>query len=247
MAVTSGLAQDLWVQGSKLSGDVGTINNISMPRGEFNITSMDLSAMKRIQGAADGLIDFTPYFNDAAGAAHPILSALPSTDVLMLYSTGQAIGDAALSMVVKQVNYDWTRGQDGELLGSVQGENANGLAPEWMDMLTASSDTQSSSGTTSSIDDASSTANGLAAVLHIESIASGTPTVTIEDSTNNSTWVTLKAFTAVANTTEPIAERVEVTGTVNRYLRLNVSGTFSNMVYSLAYRRGTAEDDVAYA
>lgn len=247
MAVISGLAQDLWVSGSKLSGDVGVINNLSTPRGDFDITSMDLSAMRRLQGLADGMLEFVPFFNDAAGAAHPILSALPSTDVLMLWAMGKVVGSAAMSLAVKQVNYDWTRGQDGELLGNVLGENANGIAPEWMRLLTAGELQQTSAGSESSRDDAASSSAGAGAVLHMKDITGTSVTVVIEDSADDSAWATLISFTTVSNGSEPTAERLTVSGTVNRYLRITTTGTFSVANFAVAIRRGTAEDDVAYA
>ena len=114
-------------------------------------------------------------------------------------------------------------------------------------MFTSGVDTQASSGTTASKNDGGSSASGLAAILEIVDIASGTPTVTIEDSPNDSTFATLKAFAAVADGAEPTAERVTVSGTVDQYLRLNITGTFTDLDYALAYRRGESTDDEAYA
>ena len=74
-------------------------------------------------------------------------------------------------------------------------------------------------------------------------IDSGTPTVKIEDSTNNSSWSDLIAFTGIANGNEPTAEYKTVTGTVNRYLRITTTGTFSNADFAVAIQRGTAQDD----
>ncbi len=245
--VTSGLAQDLWVSGSKLSGDVGVINNLSTPRGEFNFTSIDLSAMKRGQGLADGMLEFVPFFNDAAGAAHAILSALPTTDVLMLYALGQSVNAPAMSMAVKQVNYDWSRSQDGELLGNVLGENANGIAPEWMEMLTAGELQQTSAGSEASRDDAASSSAGAGAVLHMKDITGTSVTVVIEDSPDDSVWSTLISFTTVSDGSEPTVERLTVSGTVNRYLRITTTGTFTVGNFAVAIRRGESVDNVAYA
>lgn len=52
--------------------------------------------------------------------------------------------------------------------------------------------------------------------------------VTIEHSTNNSTWATLLTFTTVA--AAPTAERVAVSGTVNRYVRAVIDVTGSGSV-----------------
>ena len=48
----------------------------------------------------------------------------------------------------------------------------------------------------------------------------------------------------MANGNEPTAEQVTITGTVERYVRLTTTGTFSNLDFAVAYARGTAQDDV---
>lgn len=76
-----------------------------------------------------------------------------------------------------------------------------------------------------SVDDSSSSSGG--ALGHLQVIANtlnGSAVVTIEDSSDNSAFASLIGFTAVSagNTT---AENVEVSGTVDRYVRLNVDTT----------------------
>jgi len=92
-----------------------------------------------------------------------------------------------------------------------------------------------------------STRNGAAGFLHIIDIGSGTPTVVIEDSIDDSTWASLISFTAVADGNEPTAERKTVSGIVNRFLRITTTGTFTDLDLVVAYRRGEAVDDTAYA
>ena len=73
---------------------------------------------------------------------------------------------------------------------------------------------------------------------------SGSPTVKIQDSANNSDWADLITF---STSSAASAERKTVTGTVNRYVRLNLSGTFSNLALAVILIRGTAQDDVSLA
>jgi hypothetical protein len=90
----------------------------------------------------------------------------------------------------------------------------------------------------------------MAGVLHIFDINSGTPTVIIQESSDSGSgdaWATIKAFAAVANGNEPASERVTVAGGIERYLRISVTGTFSNCKYAVAVRRGESTDDTAYA
>ena len=49
---------------------------------------------------------------------------------------------------------------------------------------------------------------------------------------------------AVADGAEPTAERVTVSGAVERYLRVTTTGTFTNATFIVTTRRGTSADDV---
>tara|TARA_Y100000310_G_scaffold317160_1_gene369701 strand:- start:1223 stop:1969 length:747 start_codon:yes stop_codon:yes gene_type:complete len=248
MAKKSGLGQNLYIGGYDLSGDIGVINNAASPRVLLPITAINKSAMERINGPADGLIDFNAFFNDAALAAHAALSGLPATDVNVLWAIGTAVDDPAKMLVAKQVGYDPSRGADGSLLINVQAM-VNGVAPEWGEMLSAGQITHASATSSASRDDTAATAAGAAAMLHIFDIDSGTPTVVIEDSPNDSAWSTLISFTAVADGAEPASERKTVATaatTPDRYLRLTTTGTFTNCDFAVAIRRGEAVDDTAY-
>jgi hypothetical protein len=77
----------------------------------------------------------------------------------------------------------------------------------------------SATGNGSSVDNAASSANGAVGVLHVTANSSdGATTVKIQHSTDNSTWADLLTFAVVGAGTKT-AERVAVTGTVNRYVR----------------------------
>lgn len=244
MVKSAGLAQNFYVHGADLSGDVGSIDNAGSPRNTLEVTGLDKSAVERIMLYGNGEMTWNNWFNDASGQSHPILAALPTTDIVVVWALGLAIGDAAAFMVAKQVNYDPTGGDDGSLSSTAQAL-CNGSPLEWGTMLTAGLITHSTATNATSEDNGASTASGLAGVLEVKSIAGGTITLTIEDSTNNSSFSTLKAFTNVSSA--PTAERVTVSGTVNRYLRIASSGSFSATVFAVATRRGTAQDDEAYA
>ncbi len=244
MSKEGGLGQQFYMHGLDISGDVATIDEASSPRPMELANGINSSAQERILLRSDGRIAFTTFFNDAAGQAHGELSALPRTDAIVLWLTGGAVDDPAAGLVAKQVGYDPTHGQDGSLRLSVECLGANGSPLEWGEMLTSGLDTFSSASASSSRDDGASTSKGARAYLAIDDIDSGTPTVVLQDSANDSSWATLISFTAVADGAEPVAERKTVTGTVDRYLRLNVTGTFSNLDCAVMVQRGTAEDDV---
>jgi hypothetical protein len=94
------------------------------------------------------------------------------------------------------------------------------------------------SGNSTSQDDTASSSNGLLAHLHITAVSGTTPsmTVTIEHSTNNSTWATLGSFSAATAIGSQI---LNVSGTVNRYVRAayTISGTTPSFTTLIAYER----------
>jgi len=243
MAKSAGLAQDFFVAGHQLGGDVSNINEASSPRNLIEVPVLNKSGMDRINGQSNGVLDFNSWFDDGAELAHAALKPLPTTDAVMLWTFGSTIGDVAASLDAKQLNYDFTRGTDGSLAATVRGEAANGYPLEWMNLLTAGKVTHGSAGNGTSRDDASATTQGIRANVQIVDIDSGTPTIVIQDSANDSSFSTILSFTAVAATNEPAGERKHGGGTVRRYLRVATTGTFSNCDFVVAYVRGTTLDD----
>ena len=247
MAKGSGLAQAFFIGGRDLSGDVGSLSRCGSLRALHDVTGLNQSAIHRVNGLADGVIEFNPWFNDAAAQEHIALRGLPTADVIVLYANRSLVDAAAAGLVAKQMNYDWTRPADGSLAGVVQAL-ANGTPLEWGVMLTAGSITHASATSAASKDDAASSANGIVGYLQVVSIATGTPTFVIEESSDNGVgdaWTAKLSFAAVAQASAPTAERLTATGTVERYLRATTTGTFTNAVFAIMYRRGTAQDDVA--
>jgi len=246
MAKKSGLGQELYVHGYDLSGDVGSLDSVGSPREQLEVTAINKSARERIFGLSDGSLSFNSFFNDATEQEHAALSGLPTADRIICCNMGGTRGDASYCLTAKQVNYDGTRGTDGSLAFTV-GAVANGIAPDWCETLTAGQETHASAGSSTSRDDSAATSAGLIAYLEIVDCDSGTPTVTIQQSSDNGSgdaWATVLSFTAVGYASAPTAERVTVSGAVERYLRVTTTGTFSNLDFVVTTRRGTAQDDV---
>lgn len=149
MAITDGLGQAFYYGGYDLSGDTGSADDIGGGLvGTQDVTAINQSAYRRIGLLRDGRISWGAFFNKAAGQAHERLGALPTADRHLMWATGAAIGDPVACLVGKQINYDFTRPQDGSLTIAVNAQgNAYGL--EWCDLLTAGkrTDTSATSGT----------------------------------------------------------------------------------------------------
>src|SRR5882724_9509292 len=113
MTKQSGLGDNLYISGYDLSGDIGSLDSISGPQAVLDVTSIDKSAMQRIGGERDGLIEYTAFFDKQANQAHSRLSLHPTTDQMLTYCRGTALGSPAACLIAKQLNYDPTRGADG--------------------------------------------------------------------------------------------------------------------------------------
>jgi hypothetical protein len=238
MAKSSGLGARFYVTGVDLSGDVGSLQTISTPRTVQDATGIDKSAMERIYLTRDGLVAYSTFFNPAT--AHPTLSALPTADQPLTYAHRATIGAPTASMVAKQINYDGTRNQDGSLGFAVQAL-ANGYGLEWGELLTAGDDTLASAGAITGLDYGAgigTTDFGLQAWLHVFDIDSGSATVAIQDSDDGGTdpWADVTGAVFTAASAGGTAQRLQTDRdeSVKRWLRVNVTGTFTNLDFAVA-------------
>lgn len=249
MTKASGIGQRFFVEGVDLSGDIGSLSSVSTPRGELIVTDIQKNAVERLQGLADGQITFDFFFNPSAGQAHLTLGALPSTDVQVMYLTSTTAGLAAFCIEAKQINYDLNRGADGSLTGSATALAATGKPAEWGRILAAKATHVAADEETGILAvGAAQTANGGVGYLQHFSADTNTVTYNIEDSANSTDgddgdWVNLGSFPAVADPWDPIGHRVQVTGTVEKWVRATTTGgAFGNAVFAMVFRRGTAVD-----
>ena len=245
MSKSSGLGNRLYVAGYDISGDVGAISSLTTPRGVQENTGIDKSAVERLLLLSDGEISFDSFFNDATDQIHDVLSTLPTTNRQAIYAQSTTRGDAGFALVAKQINYDWTRAAEGSLTGTTQLQNADGNVPAWGETI-AMKETIASAGDLTGYIDAgdAATTNGVVAYLQIFTLGSGTPTITLQDSSDTTTgddgsWSTIGTFTINSARS---AERLSVAGTIEKGLRIEASGTFTNLVVAALIRSGTAND-----
>ncbi|PBC71580.1 hypothetical protein BX265_6190 [Streptomyces sp. TLI_235] len=220
MAKASGLGDNCYVGGYNLSGDIGALSKIQGGTKPIEVTAIDKFAFERIGGQRDGSISWSAYFNTAAGQAHPVLSALPTADVVVTYCRGTTLGDPAACMVAKQLNYDGNRANSGEFTFSVDAE-ANGYGLEWGRQLTAGLRTDTAATNGSSIDTTASAAFGAQAYLQVTAFVGTDVTVKIQDSADNSSWSDVAGLAFTQVTAGPTTERIATgtTATIRRYLR----------------------------
>lgn len=242
MTKQSGMGDNFYVDGLDVSGDIGSLSNISGSMTTQDTTAIWQGAHERIGLLHDGKMDWSAFWNPgvAADTAHSVHKTLPTADRSLMYCRGTALGAHAASMVGKQINYDGTRGADGSFTFTVNGL-ANSYGLEWGQLLTAGKLTQGAAGNGTSIDLTTvSTAFGWAAYLHVFAFTGTSITVKIQDSANDSVWADLSGATFTAATgvgSERISAGATSTATVRRYIRLVSTGTFSNAIFAVNFVR----------
>lgn len=248
MAKQSGLGDNFYLGGYDLSNDTASLDEIGGGPVLLDVTGIDKSAYERIGGLRDGRIEWTSHFNDGTGlnGTHNRLATLPTTDRQLMYFRGTTLGNPAACLVAKQLNYDPSRADDGRITIKVRAE-ANGYGIEWGNSLTAGkrSDTAATNGT--SVDfGTGSTTFGAQFYLQVFSFTGTDITIKVQESSDNGAGdafadVTGGSFTQV--TSAPTVERLETarSQTVERYLRVVTTGTFSECTFAVvAVRNDTS-------
>lgn len=238
MSKQTGLGDNCYIGGYNLSGDIGSLQRIAGGPRPLNVTGIDKSGYERIGGVRDGGLTFNAFFNDSAGQAHPVLSALPTADVVVGYWRSTTAGKPAACCVAKQVNYDPTRATDGSLTCNVDVQ-ANGYGLEWGVQLVGGMTQHTTATTATSIDlgTASPGAFGLQAYLQVKSFTGTSATFTIQESSDNGAGdafaaVVGGAFAAVSSA--PQTQRIATAAiNVERYLRVVSTGTFSECTFAI--------------
>jgi len=248
MSKTSGVGSYLFVDKFDLSGDIGAISSIAANRNLQDISNIQQGATQRLALRRDGALAYNAFFNSTAlSGSYAVLHALDGAQSLFTWASGSAAGAVAASLRARQADYQTALGADGSL-GLTASAQGDGYGLEWANMLTTGKQTFASTDNGSTVDDyfpvfaAASTDFGLAAYLHVVSIGSGTATVAVQHSSDDISYadVTGGVFTDVTAAT---SERIQTATDLNilRYLRINVTDTFTDLVLAVSVVRYLAD------
>ena len=182
-------------------------------------TTFGTSAKTYITGLTDGTVSISGLFDGATGAVDTVLAGVLGSDTAVVFSVapeGLAITRRLYAGESRATSYEISSPVADVV--SVSGElQVTGGVANSVSLCDLASVTATGNGT--AVDNTSSTSNGGVGVLHVTANAhNNTADFKIQHSADNSTWADLATFTTVA-TTVVTAEKVAVTGTVNRYLR----------------------------
>lgn len=246
MAKQSGLGDNFYLGGYDLSGDTASLDEIGGGPAVIDVTGIDKSAFERVGGLRDGRIEWTSHFNPDEDKQHEVISTLPVTDRHLMYYRGTALGGPAAALIGKQLNYDWTRADDGKITMKVRAES-NGYGIEWGQSLTAGkrTDTEATAGTAVDFGTGSTTF-GAQFYLQVFDFDGTDITITIEESSDDGSSDTFAAVTGGAFseiTAAPAVERIQTARdqTVEQYLRVTTSGTFTSCTFAVvAVRNDTS-------
>jgi len=242
MAKVNGLNVRLYVEGYDLSGDANALSGMGYTNELLDVTTLDVEAKKRIVGIADAEISVDAWFDAASNRSHAVWTSnsgkQPTADQDVLVPMGAAVGDPCVGLVSKQGTYTTTRSPGSAISANATYTTSDGSGLEFGVMLTAHDDTHSSAGSGTVVDGGAATSNGGAAYLQIFSLASGSVTVSVQESTSSGgSYTNIVNFSTVAAAAAPTSERLVMTGTVARYLKVTTTGTFSNAKIAVGFTR----------
>lgn len=234
MTKQSALGSNFYVGIYDVSGDIGTVGSIDSMQALQDVSAIDTSGTERIGLRRDGSVSYNSFWNPSSGQAVPVLSAI-SGQQLITVAKGTARGAFAACLEALKAKFTTVSGQDGTLGATGEAEGSAGVPLEWGYLLTNGKQTYASEpgAQDNGIDRGTGSASnfGAAAYLHAFSLGSGTVQLTVQDSGDRSTWddVPGLAFTPVtAATTERLV--TGPTENVRRYVRVEVTGTFTDLV-----------------
>lgn len=189
-----------------------------------------------IPGMKDATFSVEGYYDATAGAVDEVMSGILGAETIW---TAIFAADAVGARGYGAASIGTTVETGAEIGGAVtiSAESQATTGPSAITVL-APLDARTANGNATQVDNGASSANGLAGFLQVTA-KSGTVSLVakVQHSSDASTWADLVTFTTV--TTANTAQRIAVTGTVNRYLRAlwTISGSSPSATFHIAAAR----------
>jgi hypothetical protein len=186
-----------------------------------------------IGGLKDATLSLSGFFDGAASAVDEVLAAaLGGSRLLTLAPAGVGtVGNRVQIASALETSYNVTAPVADAVTISAEGQVSDGMVSG---VLLADLVARTAAGQTAAVDNAASTSAGYRASLHLVAFTGTDVTVKVQESADNSTWVDLVTFTQL---TAIGSELKTGTGTVARYLRTDVSGTFTTVTFAVGFAR----------
>lgn len=192
----------------------------------------DRDFLKTMQAAT---VTLSGFIDTAAGATEPVLSSFltgTSTRPVSIFWDGDAIGKPGICGAGWEGSYEDSAAVDG-----IQAIAANLAFSGQVDRAVSlhALGAETGTGAYASVDNGASSSNGAVANLHVTAAgASGTGTVVVQDSADNSTFATIGTF---SNFTAATSQTIYISGTVRRYARANLTAARDTQTFAVAFGR----------
>jgi hypothetical protein len=202
------------------------------------VSAFGSNAKEYIVGLLDGTVSLGGMFDGTATGTDVVFSAVLGSATkqnVIVAPSGHSNGATAIVLEADDTSYEVSGAVADIVQTSAEFQSSDGVEHG---KILSSGTAVSATGNGTSVDNTASSANGGVGFLSVPTnTRNGNITVKVQQSADNSTFTDLITFTVVSSTAKTF-ERVEVTGTVARYLRVN---------YTVAGSTGTATPVVAFA
>lgn len=177
-------------------------------------------------------------------AEHNALSILPRTDTIASYFHGNVAGNPCASCIGVQLNYDFTRDNDGNL--KMQAEvQADGYGVEWGIMLTPGLRADTVATTGPAYTDVAATNFGAQAYLQLVALVGTNVDVSIQHATTvGGVYSSLIDFGSLTAPNKSVRAAVSNTAAVNQFLKVVTTGTFTYAQFAVHFSRNLAAGQV---
>lgn len=240
MSITHGKDGRVYVNGYDLSAFLRQ-TSVSADVDTAEVTTYANNGVKSfIAGLSSATLSASGLFDPAALGSNDVLTAALGGDTAgnadnlwLVWPQGDTRGNAGTAMNAVGTKYSVNTPVDDVV--DVQAEATSSTGTDMVRSLLALS-TVTGTGAETAVDNGASSANGGAAYV-MATAATGftTATVKVQHSSDNVSFADLATFTVTAANT---AERATFTGTVNRYLRANITAfTGTNLTLTVAAAR----------
>jgi hypothetical protein len=232
MAFTHGKGAAVLVDEFDLSAFLNTFDG-SATADTAEVTTFGNSSKAYVAGTKDATISLGGFFDGAANAVDEVLqAALGGSAIITLAPAGVAtIGNRCSLADCITTSYSVAASVGDAVTVSAEGQVTGGLLPG---VVLASLIARTATGQTAAVDNGASTAGGAKAFLHVTAFTGTDVTIKVQESPDNSTWADMITFTQATGVT---SESGTASGTIDQYLRVDISGTFTSVTFAVALAR----------
>jgi len=216
-----------------LSGQFSQVS-ASKSRSLADVSVFKTDDRQFVAGVAEGSINLQGPLDTATDANDQLLNAALSAtnQVVSISIEGASVIGQRVTMMSSLSNDYKPRMTSNDAVRLSAGRSADGGIRSGLVVhpLTA----RTSPANYASVDNAASTSLGAAGHVHVTAFTGTDATIKITDSTDDAVFADHITFTTLTGVG---SERIESTGLVNRYARVELSGTFTTITFSVGFAR----------